>query len=165
MVLSLEKCKTLHGGFNNSEISYELNSFPLPTLTKFVDLGTVRGADTTYNQHPAWTASKTARVAALINTAFYSNDPLVHWSAFRSYILPILNYRSPIWNPIKKSGVNILERVQHKFTKHFHSLEDLSYTEHLQHLLADSLEHRCWKADMIITYKCLHGLMDYSPRN
>ena len=62
----------------------------------------------------------------------------------------------------KKSNIHILEHVQRKFTKHLYSLKGLSYTDRLQYLSADSLEHRCWKADMIITYKYLHSLMDCS---
>ena len=67
MVLSLEKCDILDCGFNNPEISYEINDPLLPILTEFVDLGTVRSADTLCYQHPAQAASKAARVAGLIS--------------------------------------------------------------------------------------------------
>ena len=59
----------------------------------------------------------------------------------RLYVLPNLDYESPIWNPIKKADIHVLERLQRKFTKHLHSLEGLSYTDHLQHLSTDYLEH------------------------
>ena len=55
-LVSLEKYGILYCGFNNPEISYELNGSPLPILTEFVELGIVRGADAVIpllcNQHP-----------------------------------------------------------------------------------------------------------------
>ena len=49
----LEKCRILYFGFNNPEISYELNGSPLLILIKLVDPGITKGADTICNQHSA----------------------------------------------------------------------------------------------------------------
>ena len=66
------------------------------------------------------------------------------WPDFESYILPKLIYRATAWSLILRKDVNLIEKVQKRFTKNMRSMQDddsndLSYAD-LQKLDTLSLE-------------------------
>ena len=100
-----------------------------------------------------------------IRRCFYLRAPELLWPAFESYILPKLMYGEPVWNPILRKDVNLIEKVQKRFTKNMRSMQDdggnnLSYAERLQNLDTLSPDWRWQNADMMFVYKALHGLVN-----
>jgi hypothetical protein len=85
------------------------------------------------------------------------------WPAFSIYVLPIITYCSPVWNPAQQCNIAAIERVQRKFTKRINGLRALSYGERLQHLGAVSLQRRRQHTDMLTMYKVLHGNFGCTP--
>ena len=79
--------------------------------------------------------------AALILRCFKSRDPML-FRAFTTYVQPIVEYCSPVWSPVYKSDILLIESVQRQFTKKLFGLRDLSHTQRLDELNADSLEKR-----------------------
>ena len=92
--------------------------------------------------------------------AFRSTSPVLLWPAFQYYILPILMYCSPSWNPSLKKDIDIVERIQRSFTKRLRGMKDLSYEERLNELGAPTLIYRRLCADLVFIFKCLHGMVD-----
>ena len=80
--------------------------------------------------------------------------------AFKNYVLPILMYASPIWNPSCVRNKTMLEDVQRRFTKRLTGYRNKSYDQRLHDLKVMSLENRRPYADMLFTYKCIHKLFD-----
>jgi len=78
--------------------------------------------------------------------------------AYITYIRPILEYSSNVWNPHLLKHVNALERVQRHFTKQITVLCNLSYGERLACLKLDTLECRRLKADLTLYYTSMHNL-------
>ena len=60
----------------------------------------------------------------------------------KTYIIPRLEYSSPVWNPHKITEIQQIEAVQRSFTAKIKGLEDLNYYERLQHLKLFSLQRR-----------------------
>jgi len=61
---------------------------------------------------------------------------------------PLLNYCSPVWAPLYKTDINLIERVQRRFTKRILGLKDYSYHDRLVILdNTDTLEIRRLKMD------------------
>jgi len=56
-------------------------------------------------------------------------------------------------------GINAIELVQRRFTKRLSGMKQLSYAQRLQQLKLDTLEVRRMRADLILTYKILFGLV------
>ena len=83
--------------------------------------------------------------------------------AFKSYILPILNYCSPVWSPSTVQDINLIESVHRKFTKKIPGLSNLSYLERLSYLKLPSLELRRLWSDLIFCYKILNNLVIGPP--
>jgi len=74
---------------------------------------------------------------------------------------PLLDYCCPVWAPVYKTDINIIERVQRRFTERLLGLKDISYHDRLVVLLdnADTLEIRRLKMDLIMLFKITHNLV------
>ena len=70
--------------------------------------------------------------------------------AFITYIRPLLEYNSVVWNPHKKDYISLIENVQRRFTKRIPSLHLLSYSERLAMLNLEPLELRRLRFDLVM---------------
>ena len=70
-----------------------------------------------------------------------------------------MNYVSPVWSPSSLCHILKLESIQRTFTKKLQGFDDLSYNERLQKSGLKSLELMRLRADLILCYKILHGLI------
>jgi len=68
---------------------------------------------------------------------------------FTTYIRPILEYNSNVWNPSHKYLIDQLENVQRRFTKRVTTLKNYSYLERLAILVLEPLELRRLRCDLI----------------
>jgi len=68
-------------------------------------------------------------------------------------VCPLLGYCGPVWAPVYKTDINLIERVQRRFTKRLLGLKDISYHDRLVMLdNADTLETRRLKTDLIMFF-------------
>ena len=82
--------------------------------------------------------------------------------AYTTYVRPILEYASNVWNPYLLKHISGIERVQRRFTKRIPVLHDMSYSERLAALDLESLEIRRLRADLTLYYKILNNLVHIS---
>ena len=80
-------------------------------------------------------------------------------TAFITYVRPMLEYCSPVWSPVSASLINQLESVQRRFTKRLPGFQSLPYDDRCARLGIDRLELRRLRADLILCYKIIHGLV------
>jgi len=80
--------------------------------------------------------------------------------AFKTYILPMLEYCSSIWNPYLLHDIDRLEKVQRAYTKRLTGLRDKSYNERLEVCQLISLELRRLHTDLILCYKIVKSQID-----
>ena len=66
-------------------------------------------------------------------------------------------YCSPAWRPYLRQDIDLLRKIQRRFTKRLYALSDKTYYERLHQLDAFSLHNRMSYADMIFIFKSLHG--------
>ena len=64
-----------------------------------------------------------------------------------------------IWSPCLKKDIELLEKVQRRFTKRLHGLKHLKYGVRLAHLGLPSLELRRLHLDLLYCYKIIFGLL------
>jgi hypothetical protein len=79
--------------------------------------------------------------------------------AYKTYILPLVEYCSAIWYPHKLEDIDRLEKVQRFFTKRLYGLKDKSYHDRLVACVLPSLELRRLRADLIFCFKIVHNLI------
>ena len=78
--------------------------------------------------------------------------------AFLVYVRPLLEFNSPIWSPHYKQDIELIERVQRRFTKRLPGYSNLTYKDRLALLNLPSLELRRLRLDLLSCYKILFGL-------
>ena len=107
------------------------------------------------------TANRAHHRASLILKCFMSREPKLLFKAFTVYVRPLVEYCSPVWAPVYKTDIDLIERVQRRFTKRLRGLWHLSYSERLLFLdNADTLELRRLKQDLLMIFKIVHHLVD-----
>jgi hypothetical protein len=147
-------------GSANPKITYHIDDLYLPSLSTSSDLGILVDADLHFKSQICNAASKAHQRAALIKRSFKSRDPQLLFRAFTVYVRPILEYNSPVWSPTYVTYIDVLEKVQRRFTKGLSGLKHLTYAERLHYLGAETLELRRLKADLILVYKIIHELIN-----
>ena len=159
MPLSLEKCAVLYCSSKNPHRDYYCNGQLLLSISQFKDLGVLRSSDVIYAAYPGAVVTKSKKMAGAILRAFRTRDPSILWQAFKSYVLPVLIYASPCWNPGLQRDSKALEQVQRSFTKRLLSMYNINYSDRLTALASTILSAVRMKVDMILVFKISHGLI------
>jgi hypothetical protein len=158
--ISLHKCAILHLGRTNINHCYEVNGVSLPNVKIITDLGITVDSNLRFAKHYRVTANKAHHRASLILRSFISREPSVLFKAFTVYVLPLLEYCSPVCTPVYKGDIDLIERVQRRFTQRLRGLEDLTYADRLLALgQAETLEIRRLKVDLIMIFKIIHNIV------
>jgi hypothetical protein len=84
-------------------------------------------------------------------------------AAFVTYVCPILEYNTIVWNPCRKRLIDLIKNVQRSSSKRLHSLSSYSYFERLAFLNLEPLELRRLRFDLFYYYKVLHNLTPFAP--
>ena len=101
----------------------------------------------------------------LIFRSFYCHNLKLLKKCYITYVRPLLEYCTPIWQPCKIQNINKLENVQRYFTRRLFPKAAFSYRERLFLLELEGLESRRLKADIKMYYKIIHGLVDLKPKD
>ena len=160
--ISYSKCNVFNIG-NTSDYIFNIDNYFIDNVKEVVDLGVRMDGSLKFSNHIVHLAAKGHRVANLILKCFRSRDEVSLVRAFVTYVRPILEYGSVTWNPMLTKNIELIERVQRRFTKRVVKLKSLTYCQRLSRLNLESLELRRIRCDLIYTYKLLFGLTDLEP--
>lgn len=156
--ISLEKSNVLYLGNKNPKHAYKLGAHNLQDVGySCKDLGVYISSDLSWNIQCANTVSKASKVANLIHRCFISKNIDLKVRAFKTYVRPILEYATPVWNPHSKFNIESIEKIQRKFTKRlFKGIStSLSYEDRLKQLSLETLESRRRYFDAVYAYKII----------
>jgi ribonuclease P/MRP protein subunit RPP40 len=157
--ISRQKCSVLHVGNKNPRFPYLLADFSLPSCESVRDLGVTITADLKWSVHCSSIVAGAFRRLALVNRCFSSGNLDTRLRAFKIFVRPLLEYACQVWSPHLLSDIDHVESVQRRFTKRLPGLRSLSYGARLGRLDLDSLELRRLKADLILVFKIIKGLL------
>ena len=115
MEFNAEKCKVLHFGHNNKQFPYRMNGTLLQKSDQEKDLGIIVSKDGKFNAHVDKMTNKANRCVGMIRRNFVTRNPVTMKKLFSTYVNPILNYGSEVWNPTFKGQVDKIEKVQKRF--------------------------------------------------
>ena len=113
----------------------------------------------TFSDHIDSVVAKAKKRMFLIFKSFESRDIQLFVFAFKTYILPIVEYCSSIWYPSKLEDIDRVEKIQRSFTKRLYGLQKLSYRDRLVACSLPSLELRRLRADIVLCFKIVHKLI------
>jgi Reverse transcriptase (RNA-dependent DNA polymerase) len=164
--INLNKCQVLKIRTKcNSVVSshYSLNDFVLSNVKLVNDLGVYVDSNLSFKHHIATVVTKARQRAGVFFRGFASRSLDIVRKTFVTYIRPILEYNSNVWNPTHKYLIDQIENVQRKFTKRISSISNLSYLERLSILELETLELRRLRFDLVQYYKIFNNLTSLCP--
>ena len=158
--LNVNKCFCLHFGSSNSLKDYTINNLKVCDTDCIADLGVTFTRDMKPSKQCLLAAAKAHKMISVIKLAFRFPDLHTYTTLYKALVRPHLEYSSPVWCPFLTKDIDLLEKVQRRFTRLFSALRDLSYNGRLSFLKLESLYARRLRFDLITVYKILHGLID-----
>jgi len=136
---------------------YTLSSHEILNIETVKDLGVYVDHKLNFKTHIEDCIVRAKQRSALIFRGFLSRNIHHLTLAFISYIRPLLEYASPVWSPSFIYLNDAIESVQRSYTKRLPGFDKLTYTERLQKLKLQSLEHRRLICDLVLCYNIIHG--------
>ena len=103
------------------------------------------------------------RTLGMIKRTIQFRDPATLLQLYKSLVRPHLEYCSPVWSPYYVKDKQLIEKVQHRFTKLFPDLSGMSYMDRLDSLGLWTLEERRNRTDLIEVFKMMKGISSVSP--
>jgi hypothetical protein len=159
--LAPQKCLVMSVGRKTTACPIlTLGNVQLTQVNDIRDLGVYVSSDLSCSPHCGIVAKKARRISNWILKSLRSRNIHVYVQAFKSYVLPILEYASPAWNPFLSKDVIVLESVCRYFTRRAMArcnMPNKTYGERLHVFKMDTLEVRRCKADLKLFYRILHG--------
>ena len=107
--------------------------------------------------------TKATTLSYVILRSFQSNHNSASIKAYKSYVRPLLEYNSVVWNVNTLRDIRCIERVQRTFTRILLQRSNTkynSYFDRLEILGLESLELRRLQFDLITVYKIFHNFID-----
>jgi len=99
----------------------------------------------------------------VINRSIMSKDRYILLSLYKSLVRPHgIAYCISAWSPHYVKDKELLERIQHRFTRMIPELRNLPYLKRLEELKLWTLEERRTRADLIDVYKITRGISSVS---
>ena len=145
---------------NQLELGFELAGEPTPKVLDVLDLEVNFSTRLNFTDHISITIAKAKQRLFLLKKSFLSKNPNILILAFKTYIIPLLEYCSPVWNPQNITDVKRLESVQRMFTKRLLGYQGLNYPARLVKAGMCTLELRRLCADLCLCYNILHHNID-----
>ena len=128
----------------------------LQTLKEVVDLGIKFDSKLTFTTHVSQIVVKAKQRLFLLFRAFHTREIIPLLTAYKSFILPMFGYCSPVWSPSQFGDIYAIESVQRLFTRRLTDLIDQSKEARLSILKLPTLELRRLRADLLMCFKIVH---------
>ena len=109
------------------------------------------------SKHCSQAYAKANKLLGVINRTIVYKSSDILLQLYKSLVRPHLEYCISAWCPHYIKDKQLLERIQHRFTRMIPGMKELPYTQRLRKLGLWTLEARRYRADLIEVYKMLHG--------
>ena len=162
------KCCVLSHG-NVTQPIYYMHTVQLPNVNECLDLGVFVDSHCSFKHHISHICCKAYTSINIIFRCFDTAHVPALIIAYKSFVRPILEYCSTVWNPYIPNRhylglTDQIERVQRYFTPRVYYRCELDcshdYLQRLKFLNLESLELRRIYNDLIMVYKIVHGLIN-----
>ena len=146
------------GPHNELKQPYSSNNIQIEKSSHVKDLGIYLSEDMSCKYHISQMTESASNFASWLLRTFITREKEVMLLLLKTYLVPRLEYCSPVWSPTKISEIEQVESVQRSFTRNIENLEGLNYHDRLKHLKLFSLQRRRERFIIIHTFKIYKGL-------
>ena len=161
--IAFQKCNVISFGKQVSDTSYSLCGITLEQVSYIRDLGVYVSSDFKPGIHCSSIAAKAYSRCALLLKGFHTSDVSILLRVFKTYVRPLLEFNTPVWNPWLFKDIEHIEGVQRYFTREIYKrarLPHMDYASRLANLNLSSLEYHCVYFDLSMCYKIVNKLLD-----
>lgn len=159
-----KKTKVLHLGNGERNFDYRIGTVIIDKVDRIRDLGFLITKDLSFESHCNLIVSKAIKMVHNIFRALSTKDAMVLVKAYKTFIRPLVEYGTVVFNPHKKMTSDKIERIQSNFTrKAWIRVNGLRYdsipSSHNRNvkLGLTSLSERRRRFDLIMVHKILFG--------
>ena len=131
--LSIPKCgwMLISNRIDTRSLSFNIAGHALTQLNEVKDLRILFNSQLCFSSHISCIVSKANQRAYVLSKSFTSSSCDALIMAFKTYVIPLLDYCSPVWSPSQITDIIKVESVQRAFTRYLKSCVKLSYKERL----------------------------------
>jgi len=163
MMFNTKKCKVMHIGSRNNQYTYTMNQQKLEVVNTERDLGIIISKDMKVSKQCEHAYSKASRILGLLNRTIKFKDEGIMVRLYKALVRPHVEYCASTWSPGYKKDIELIEKIQHRFTRMLSTLKGKSYEERNESLGLWSLEERRHRSDLIEVFKLLKGMTNATP--
>ena len=128
MEFNVRKCKLMHVGRSKPNFKYTVTGYTLQETSLEKDLGVIITDDGKTSSQCQYVYNKAIRISGMINRTIRYKERGVMVRLYKSLVRPNLEYYVSAWSLIMLR-IELLERVQHRFTRMFKELRGKEYGE------------------------------------
>lgn len=99
---------------NPLKFSYSTGGNILSTVSSYKYLGLVITSDLRWNEHMSYISKKAMRKLGYLRRSLRQSTQEIRLLAYKTYIRPILEYASVVWDPYTQKNITQLESIQRK---------------------------------------------------
>ena len=167
--LCLQPKKSEHLSFvfskstNSNPLNFYISNSLIPKTNFVKDLGLTLSTNLKWAPYISKTTAKANVMSYNIIRSFVSTNLSLYTGLYKTFIRPLLEYNTPIWNPDLITDIKSVEHIQRKFTRMVCQKSNTSFTNYqdrLKIMHLDTLEIRRVRFDLILMYKIYHNIID-----
>jgi hypothetical protein len=159
MSFNNKKLEALRYGTNSllkEETAYNApNGTHIPVKNHVRDLGVTMSDTAKFSEHINIICQKARDMCSWIFRTFRTRAPEPMKILWKSMVLPILDYCSQLWCPIKAGQIQQIEAIQQYFTRRINIQEQPNYWQRLSKLKLYSLQRRRERYRILYVWKIL----------
>ena len=125
MLLNFGKCKCLHTGHGNLDVSNKMRDSVLCTTVKVKDFGATINADMNVSEQCGIASSKGSHILRLIRRNITYKEKALIIPLYKAIVRPHLEHCIQMWRAYCKKDICTLDRIQRRTTKHIPELREL----------------------------------------
>ena len=161
--LALNKCEKITISKTNECHPIRIGDTYLNETSMVKDLGIHITNDLKWSKHITKIKNKGMQKSYQILRSFSSKNIWILLRAYLTFVRPLLEYGSIIWNPQFSQDKTSVESVQRYYTKKMFqrcNIPFTSYEDRLYKINLKTLEYRRMETDLIMVYKILNNIVD-----
>jgi hypothetical protein len=168
MAFHPEKCLTLHITRRRTTLlgDYTLHSHQLESVAGAKYLRVTVTSDLKWDTHINSTTSKASRTLGFVRRNLKICSRKAKASAYKALVRPLLEYASPVWDPVTTTCIDSLEKIQRRAARW--AMQDFRRTSSVDDMLQElnwpSLQLRRKAARLTTLYKYKKGLFHIDTR-
>ena len=165
-----DKCQLLRITLkkNTSNYNYQIHNTQIEETSNAKYLGITINNKLSWNTHINNVCQKGNNTLNFIHRNFGTCNQKIKTNLYKTYVRPVLEYSSSVWDPHTQTNKDRIEMVQRRaarFVKNDYSREQTSVTNMLHQLNWTSLEERRTRNKITLLYKALNDIISISTEH